>query len=362
MKFAIQFVLAIAVTLSTAFNDTVVGIDGRIRTVAEDAVIQDDADTNRRCQQQNGNYLPILTPGKYAASAFHNCFHTTAQIYEFLDTLVGQNANILSKISVGQTTNGATIVGYKLSTASSRGQSLYFQSMIHAREWIAGSSNLFTLSSILDDVANNKPTPSDSFDLYFVPIVNVDGYDITWHTNRYQRKNVHEVDINRNFPSPYSNPNPPSPAADDFPGPYPFSEVEAKSLNDWLQSQRTAWQGFVDIHSYSGLILYPFGDTRAPIGNGVDAKFEALGRGLQRVMGAYTPEHFYELYMAYGTFTDYTYREFKKASITIEIIGQDFVAPAADIRTHGKVVYNGLIQFPAKLPCSMGERLPPLPP
>ncbi|KAH9138155.1 hypothetical protein AeNC1_019521, partial [Aphanomyces euteiches] len=113
---------------------------------------------------------------------------------------------------------------------------VYYESLIHAREWIAGSSLVYSFSSLLDDIANGKATIADQFNLYFVPIVNIDGYDITWNGNRYQRKNANEVDLNRNFPTFFTNPNPPSQSADDYPGPKPFSEPESKGIADWLKA------------------------------------------------------------------------------------------------------------------------------
>ncbi|RHZ03114.1 hypothetical protein DYB35_012466, partial [Aphanomyces astaci] len=82
---------------------------------------------------------------------------------------------------------------------------LYFQSLLHAREWTAGSSNLYALSSMLDAIANKDQTAADSYNLYFVPIVNIDGYDISWNSNRLQRKNANEVDLNRNWPAAFKH-------------------------------------------------------------------------------------------------------------------------------------------------------------
>ncbi|ETV70125.1 hypothetical protein H257_14285 [Aphanomyces astaci] len=75
-----------------------------------------------------------------------------------------------------------------------------------AREWISGSSILFSLASILDDIANKKSTTADEYDLYFVPIVNIDGFEMTWNGTRLQRKSANEVDLNRNWPTPFGTP------------------------------------------------------------------------------------------------------------------------------------------------------------
>ncbi|RHZ08484.1 hypothetical protein DYB31_009000 [Aphanomyces astaci] len=108
-------------------------------------------DRARECHTQFDGYIQTLKAGEYTASKFFKCFRTSVQIFEYVDAL-----------------------------------------------WSAGSSNLYALSSMLDDIVNKKKTAAELFNLYFVPIVNIDGYDISWNSNQLQRKNANEVDLNRN--------------------------------------------------------------------------------------------------------------------------------------------------------------------
>ncbi|RHY55874.1 hypothetical protein DYB30_005328, partial [Aphanomyces astaci] len=238
----------------------------------------------------------------------------------------------------------ATIYGYKLTKGHS--QSLYFQGQLHAREWIAGSSILFSLASILDDIANKKPTAADEYDLYFVPVVNIDGFKNTWNGTRFQRKSDNEVDLNRNWPTPNKNPDNPTKDHWSYPGPKPFSEPETAGINDWLETKRDEIQGYLDIHSYGGYILYAYGDNDKPLGEGFDEKYKVLARGLQSVMGEYAPGPAHGLlYFSYGSFPDYAFREFRKAALTIEIFGRTFNVSASTIPTRGLELYKGINQF-----------------
>ncbi|RHY83485.1 hypothetical protein DYB26_014331, partial [Aphanomyces astaci] len=106
------------------------------------------------------------------------------QIFEYVDELAKQNPTLLTNEAISTTVQGKTIYAYKLTGGASKSKSLYFQSLLHAREWTAGSSNLYALSSMLDAIANKDQTAADSYNLYFVPIVNIDGYDISWNSNR----------------------------------------------------------------------------------------------------------------------------------------------------------------------------------
>ncbi|RHZ14627.1 hypothetical protein DYB31_011273 [Aphanomyces astaci] len=344
MKFSLLSAIALFAVAATAqTNNAIADIDYRARSLKE-AAEADDTELNRECHKQNDNYIPSLKAGQYSTSAFHNCFRTSDQIYEFIDTLVIQNPKLLSKFAISKSYKNATIYGYKLSKGNS--QSLYFQALQHAREWIAGSSILFSFASILDDIANNKPTAADEYDLYFVPIVNIDSYALTWNGTRFQRKNANEVDLNRNWPTPFKNPNPPPKEHWSYPGPEPFSEPETAGINKWLQSKRSEIQGFLDIHAYGAFILYAFADTEEPIGGGIDEKFEVLGRGLQSAMGEpYIQKSAHEFYLAYGVFPDYAFREFKKPALTIEIFGEGFTANVSTIQARGLEVYKGINQF-----------------
>ncbi|ETV74171.1 hypothetical protein H257_11137 [Aphanomyces astaci] len=308
MKFSLLSTIAFFAAAATAqTNNTVTGIDGGARTLKEEATEVDDSKLNLECHEQSGNYIPSLKAGQYSTSAFHNCFRTIKQIYEFADALVAQNPKLLSKFVISKTYRGATIYGYKLTKGHS--QSLYFQALQHAREWIAGSSIVFSFASILDDIANNKPTAADEYDLYFVPVVNIDGYAQTWNGNRFQRKNANQVDLNRNWPTPFENPKTPPKKASIYPGLKPFSEPETAGINSWLKTKRV------------------------------------LGRGLQSAMGAYTPKPAHGFYLAYGVFPDYAFREFKKPALTIEIVGKTFSVNVSTIPTHGLEVYKGINQF-----------------
>lgn len=63
-------------------------------------------------------------------------------------------------------------------------------------------------------------------------------------------------------------------------GPYPNSEPEVKSIVDFVKSHGNI-KAFVSIHSYSQLLLYPYGYTETPAPNAQELVrpmcFEGLG-------------------------------------------------------------------------------------
>ncbi|OQR84418.1 carboxypeptidase [Achlya hypogyna] len=332
--------------------------DGRVRTTEQLEAIQDDADVNRKCHTSNSNYLPSLAAGTYTASTYHNCFRTDAQVFEYLDVLVKQNPTVITKFQISSTFKGLPIWAYRISTGK-RESSLYFQALLHAREWVATSSTVYTISAILDNVAAKKPTPADNYDLVIVPIVNIDGYKMTWNGLRYQRKNANEVDLNRNWYTPIPNPSPPSKDSQEYPGPYYFSEKESIGIRDYLLKNRKSIDGFIDLHSYAAEVMAPFGDTKAKVGGGLDEKYAVMNSKIAKAMSSqYKSTLSWKMYLSYGCFQDYAVREFTgKPSLTIEMDGTDFVAPASSIKKAGKEVFNGLTAFAAETTVFLGKKL-----
>ncbi|CAK4542143.1 unnamed protein product, partial [Aphanomyces euteiches] len=170
--------------------------------------------------------------GSYTKSTYHNCFRTSTQIFEYVDKLVAQNPTLLTKFAITKTVKGQTIYGYKLVKNTSNTKYVYYESLIHARDWIAGSSLVYSLSSLLDDIANDKATIADQFNLYFVP-----------RSSTLMATTPPGTATATNARTPTN--------ADDYPGPKPFSEPESKGIADWLKAHNSEIVGWVDLHSYA---------------------------------------------------------------------------------------------------------------
>ncbi|CAH0478376.1 unnamed protein product [Peronospora belbahrii] len=166
-----------------------------------------------RSKTENGTSDQVL----YTKNPFFECFRPLHEIFDFLDVLVEQNPEFISKFeNVSVTYEGRAIPAFKISTTSEEvttpKKTLYTQALIHAREWQAGAATLYTMASMLDDLRlGDKATMNlfDKFDWYFVPIVNIDGYQYTWKVDRMWRTSRHlvqrngqdvGVDLNRNWP------------------------------------------------------------------------------------------------------------------------------------------------------------------
>jgi carboxypeptidase T len=212
----------------------------------------------------------------------------------------------------------------------------------HAREWISAMVSTCVADRLIRDYDRDPEIRAfvDSTELWVVPVVNPDGYQYTWSTDRYWRKNRrerHGVDLNRNFGVAWGGSGSSgSKRSDIYRGEYAFSEPETAALRDFVKSRGFAMH--VDFHAYGQLILYPWGYTASPAKD--RDRFAAVG---DRVASAMFAEHdtryalmqSVELYPASGTMLDWMYGDAEAQSYTIELRPKGrggFVLPPEEIR------------------------------
>ena len=102
----------------------------------------------------------------------------------------------------------------------------------------------------------------NSNEIWVLPMLNVDGNNKVWNGSTMWRKNVaggHGVDINRNYPYKWSSCNGSSGStwSQTYRGPEAGSEPETQALMGLISSTRPVFS--ISYHSYSELVLYPFG-------------------------------------------------------------------------------------------------------
>ncbi|KAG9410529.1 hypothetical protein AC1031_018570 [Aphanomyces cochlioides] len=319
-----------------------------------------------RCQNASGSFTRSLTPGQFATSKYFDCFRPQDQTYGFMDAMMGlMPLGTMTKFNISTTYLGRPIPAYKISTGGNKSTVLVL-SLHHAREWIRGAAAVYSFNSLYDWV--------------FVPIFNLDGYITTWTTEeRLRRKSMNPldgsilynatgdisqsgVDLNRNYgPTEYFNLEPTTKGNLTYPGPFPFSEPETKGLHAWLQANPQVI-GSVDIHSYAGVLLTPFGDVSTNPDAPFDTKFATLGQNMQTAIlrdtgTMYPTQAANKLYMSYGTFSDYFFRAYGKPTMGFEIKGKSFIVPAVTIRNSGdhtvsalRAFADGIADFMAGLP------------
>lgn len=143
---------------------------------------------------------------------------------------------------------------------------------VHAREWISVSSTLYTIYEMLSVYENNPERWKElaMLDFLFIPVLNPDGYEYSWNSDRLWRKNRQHVeggddagctgiDIDHSFDYHWTKSSD-TVCGEEYSGEEPFEAYELKIWNDYLNSTNSnhnIW-GYIDLHSYSQEILYPY--------------------------------------------------------------------------------------------------------
>ncbi len=215
-------------------------------------------------------------------------YKTLAEHHAYLDTLAAVNPAIAQVVTVGTSLEGRPIKGLRISGGGSGAPAFVMQGCQHAREWVTPMVNQFVADHLVRNYGTDPEVTRlvDDVAWYVIPIVNVDGYHYSWTTNRMWRKNRRDngdgtfgVDHNRNWSIGWGGEGASGdPNSEIYRGTAPFSEPESTAVSNFVLalSNRAV---FLDIHSYSQLILAPYGYTPdLPPDHDL---FQYLGAGMQ---------------------------------------------------------------------------------
>lgn len=212
----------------------------------------------------------------------------------------------------------------------------------HAREWISVEVP-FLLGKYLAENYSSDPVVKnlvDRSEIWIVPLVNPDGLEYSLHFYRYWRKNrranvdgTYGVDLNRNYGYKWGiddEGSSASPSSETYRGSAAFSEPETQAVRDFFLQKN--FRAMISYHSYTQIILYPWGHTTSPSDkNGVlDEMAWNMSILMQPVNGRLYDygQASSSLYLTNGDTTDWTYGVSGIPSFTIEL-------PPVD-RLHGQ--------------------------
>lgn len=255
----------------------------------------------------------------------------------------------VTRVNAGTSWEGRAVWVYRLREPSTPipPRSVVLQAGIHAREWVspAVAMHLFNNLRELAQTSILHRWLINEVEVCVFPVLNPDGYEYTWTTNRMWRKNrrnngsSYGVDLNRNYSVGFGGGGSSgNPSSDTYRGPSAFSEPETQAVRDFVATLPNL-VGFIDYHSYGQLILWPWGYTRdAPPDRD---ELDRIGRMMeQRVESAYGTDYRQgqtsnTLYVASGVSNDWAYGVYRVPGLAIELRDRGtfgFLLPPDQIR------------------------------
>ncbi|XP_006979478.1 carboxypeptidase A1 [Peromyscus maniculatus bairdii] len=275
-------------------------------------------------------------------------YHTLDEIYEFMDLLVTENPQLVSKIQIGNTFEGRPIYVLKFSTGGTNRPAIWIDTGIHSREWVTQASGVWFAKKITEDYGQDAAFTAilDNMDIFLEIVTNPDGFAYTHKTNRMWRKTRSRTqgslcvgaDPNRNWDAGFGLAGASSnPCSDTYHGKFANSEVEVKSIVDFVTSHGNI-KAFISIHSYSQLLLYPYGYTSEPAPD--KEELDQLAKSaVTALTSLYGTKYKYgsiidTIYQASGSTVDWTYSQGIKYSFTFELRDtglRGFLLPASQI-------------------------------
>ncbi|KAM6937591.1 carboxypeptidase A1-like [Xenentodon cancila] len=260
-------------------------------------------------------------------------YHSLSEIYSFQDMLVAENRNLVSKTVIGQSFEGRPLNVLKFSTGGTKRPAIWIDTGIHSREWITHASGAWFAKKIVTDYGRDPALTAilNNMDIFLEIVTNPDGYQYSLTTNRLWRKTRKPdsrsqcvgVDPNRNWDTGFGGPGSSNnPCSETYHGPRAHSEPEVKSIMDFVKSHGNI-KAFIAIHSYSQMLLYPYGYTGTPVRDQVELHGLAQ-RAVTSLASLYGTRYRFgsiinTIYQSSGGTIDWTYDQGIKYSYTFEL-------------------------------------------
>jgi carboxypeptidase T len=287
------------------------------------------------------------------------CYRTVEETYTSMQQIVTDHPDMAQLFDIGDSwtrihigfPDGYDIMALRLSNENFGNMddkpTFFLMAEIHAREYVTAEAAMRYAELLISSYGIDPDITwlLDYFKVYIVTMTNPDGRKHA-ENGEYWRKNVDNddgctdpsswgTDLNRNHTFKWNHGGSDSnPCSEVYMGPSAGSEPEVQAIEAFVLTLFPDQRGsgdndpapadttglFITLHSYSGLILWPWGWTSAPAPN--STQLQTLGRHLA-FFNDYNPQQSYQLYQTSGTSDEFAYGELGVAGYTFEM-GNDF--------------------------------------
>ncbi|MFF9035313.1 M14 family metallopeptidase [Streptomyces sp. NPDC014892] len=270
-------------------------------------------------------------------------YHNYAEMTNEINSVVAANSSIASQRVIGTTYQGRNIVAIKISDNVGTDEAepeVLFTHHQHAREHLTVEMALYLLNELTSDYGTDSRVTNmvNNREIWIIPDINPDGgeYDVatgsyrSWRKNRQPNSGSSYVgtDLNRNWNYRWGccGGSSGSTSSDTYRGTAAESAPEVKVVANFVRSRVVGGvqqiKTGIDFHTYSELVLWPFGYTTADTATGMTADdrnaFATVG-GKMAASNGYTPEQSSDLYITDGSIDDWLWGNQKIFGYTFEM-------------------------------------------
>ncbi|MFJ4468898.1 M14 family metallopeptidase [Streptomyces sp. NPDC089424] len=342
-------------THSTAQDRTAIQRTGVTVDEADDhtVVVSGRADQIRRLRALGYEITPLgAVPDRSAGEddvrlfdfpSADSRYHNYAEMTSAINSAVAANPGIVSQRVIGTSYQGRNIVAVKISDNVGTDEAepeVLFTHHQHAREHLTVEMALYLLRELTSDYGTDSRVTNlvNNREIWIVPDLNPDGgeYDIasgsyrSWRKNRQPNSGSSAIgtDLNRNWNYRWGccGGSSGSTSSETYRGPAAESAPEVKVVANFVRSRVVGGtqqiRAGIDFHTYSELVLWPFGYTYSDTTTGMTADdrnaFAAVGQKMAASNG-YTPEQSSDLYITDGSIDDWLWGSQKIFGYTFEM-------------------------------------------
>ncbi|MBI3300097.1 MAG: zinc carboxypeptidase [Elusimicrobia bacterium] len=259
-------------------------------------------------------------------------YHNYGEIVSELNGLAQAAEGFGAGFSIGTSVQGRAIPGIRLGYPAKDGKpkpAAAFLGTHHAREHLSTEVPLLLARWLVEHAREPRVKKLlETRDVYILPVINPDGveYDIATGSYKWQRKNMRDngdgttgVDLNRNYDFRFGGGGSSDyPGSDTYHGKSAFSEPESRAVRDFVEGL-PALKMMVSFHTFSELVMYPWGGADEPISDGrALAAYKAMAGKVSQWNG-YRAMQSSELYVATGDTCDWAWASKGVFCLTFEL-------------------------------------------
>ncbi|KAF5539754.1 carboxypeptidase [Fusarium phyllophilum] len=307
---------------------------------------------------------------KLPDKSYFKSYHSFEQHLQFLSDLQASFPKNSEVFTAGRTVQNREIQGIHLWGKGDKGRNpaIVWHANSHAREWISGMTVEYMAWKLVQGYQNKDRlvrATLNNYDVYIIPIANPDGFvytitdDRLWRKNRQKRagKKCIGTDLNRNWPHEWDIPGGSSTDTcnETYRGMKAGDTPENKALVKHTKSvaQKNGIKSYIDFHSFSQLILLPYGYTCDTNITDINEQMELAG-GVADAIKQVNDLNFYygptcqTIYQTSGGSSDWVY-DVAGAELAWgmelrpqRLRGNGFVLPPKQIVESGEEIWAGM--------------------